>query len=157
MEARRVSDSVAEHAEIVLPNDANPFGKLLGGKVMHLVDLVGATAAMRHARMPVATASVDSMTFLQPVKIGQLLILKASINRVFNTSMEAGVKVFAEDLMTGQRWHTSSAYLTFVAMDQQGVRVPVPPIMAETPDEVRRFEEAGRRRQFRLEQRGKKC
>jgi acyl-CoA hydrolase len=117
---------------------------------MHLVDLAGAVAAIRHARTPVVTASVDHMNFLHPVHIGQLVILKASVNRAFRTSMEVGVKVLVEDLLTGERKHTSSAYLTFVALDKQGRRVSVPPIIPETEDEIRRYEAADLRREYRL-------
>ena len=105
---------------MALPNDVNPLGNLLGGKVMHLVDLAGAIAAIRHARTAVVTASVDHMSFIHPVHIGQLIRLKASVNRVFRTSMEVGVKVLVEDLITGELKHTSSAYLTFVALDKAG-------------------------------------
>ncbi len=146
-----VRESMCEYSEFALPNDANGFGNLLGGKVMHLVDLAGAMAAMRHARMPVVTASIDHMNFLHPVHIGQLLLLRASVNRVFRTSMEVGVKVFVEDMLTGDTRHTSSAYLTFVALDAQGNSVPVPAVIPETEDEKRRFQEAERRRQYRLE------
>jgi acyl-CoA hydrolase len=151
--ARPVSASVSEYSEIALPIYANPLGYLLGGRVMHLVDMAGALAAIRHARCPVVTASVDYMTFLHPIHIGQLIILKSAVNRVFRTSMEVGVKVFVEDLPTGEVRHTSSAYLTFVAVDQNNKRVPVVPIRPETDEEKRRFEEAGRRREYRLEQR----
>lgn len=144
-------ESVSEYSELALPNDANSFGFLLGGKVMHLVDVAGAMAAMRHARRPVVTAAVDHMNFLHPIHIGQLVILRSSVNRAFRTSMEVGVKVFVEDLITGELKHTSSAYLTFVAIDQQGNRVAVPPVIPETEDEKRRYEEAGQRRTYRLE------
>ncbi len=147
---RPVRDSVSEYSEMALPNDANPLGFLLGGRVMHLVDMAGALAATRHARCPVVTAAVDSMRFLHPVHIGQLIILKASVNKAFHTSMEVGVKVFVEDLLTGERKHTSSAYLTFVAIDQNGRPVPVPCVIPESAEEKRRFEEAGRRREYRL-------
>ena len=150
---RRVRESMSEYSEIALPNDANPLGNLLGGRVMHLVDLAGAIAASRHARCPVVTASVDYMTFLHPVHIGQLLILKSSVNRAFRTSMEVGVKVWVEDLATGTVRHTSSAYLTFVALGANNERVPVPPAIPETEDEKRRFEAAGRRREYRLAER----
>lgn len=146
-----VRESASEYTEIALPNDANPLGNLLGGQVMHLVDLAGSIAAMRHARRPVVTASVDHMTFLHPVHIGQLLILKSSVNRVFRTSMEVGVKVLVEDLMSGELCHTSSAYLTFVALDMSGNRVPIPPVIPETETEKRRYEAAGGRRRYRLE------
>lgn len=150
---RPVRDSASEYSEIALPNDANPLGNLLGGRVMHLVDLAGAIAATRHARCPVVTASVDSMTFLHPVHIGQLLMLKSQVNRVFRTSMEVGVKVWVEDLRTGDRRHTSSAYLTFVALGPNGERVPMPPVIPESAEEQRRYAEAGARREWRLAQR----
>jgi len=120
---------------------------------MHLVDLAGALAAMRHARCPVVTASVDSMTFLHPVRIGQLIILRSSVNRVFRTSMEVGVKVWVEDLQKGERQHTSSAYLTFVAVDAKGNGVAVASVIPETEDERRRYDEALERREYRLEMR----
>jgi acyl-CoA hydrolase len=117
---------------------------------MHLVDLAAAIAAVRHSRCPVVTASVDQMSFLHPVHIGQLIILQSSVNRVFRTSMEVGVRVQVEDLLTGHRKHTSSAYLTFVAIDSNGRRVPVPPVIPETDDEKRRYAEADERRAYRL-------
>jgi acyl-CoA hydrolase len=136
---------------MALPNDANPLGNLIGGKVMHLVDVVAAIAATRHARHACVTASVDYMTFLHPVHIGELVLLRSSVNRAFRTSMEIGVKVWVENLRTGERRHTSSAYLTFVAVDQAGKRVPVPPLLPESAEELRRFEDAGKRREYRLE------
>jgi acyl-CoA hydrolase len=151
LEPKPVRDSISEYSEFALPNDANHFGNLLGGKVMHLVDLAGALAAMRHARIPVVTASVDHMNFLHPIHIGQLVLLRASVNRAFRTSMEVGVKVFVEDLVTGARKHTCSAYLTFVALDAEGNRVPIPPVIPETDEEKRRYEAAARRRTLRLE------
>ncbi len=155
LEGRYVRESVSEYSEIALPNDANPLGNLLGGRVMHLVDLAGAIAASRHARCPVVTASVDYMTFLAPVHIGQLVMLKSQVNRVFRTSMEVGVKVWVEDLRTGERRHTSSAYLTFVALGPAGERVRVPPVIPETEEEKRRFEEAGARREWRLREKNR--
>ncbi|MBC7927685.1 MAG: acyl-CoA thioesterase [Bryobacteraceae bacterium] len=155
LEGRPVRESISEYTEIALPNDANPLGNLLGGRVMHLVDLAGAIAASRHSRCPVVTASVDHMTFLHPVHIGQLLLLKSSVNRVFRTSMEVGVKVWVEDLRTGERKHTSSAYLTFVALGPGGERVPVRPVIPESEAELRRFAEAGARREGRLVQRAR--
>jgi len=149
---RPARESASEYSELALPNDANTLGFLLGGKVMHLVDLAGAMAAIRHSRQYVVTASVDHMSFLHPVHIGQLLILKSSVNRVFHTSMEVGVKVYVEDLLTGDRKHTSSAYLTFVAIDHAGNRIPIDPVIPETEDEKRRYQEAGRRRAYRIEQ-----
>lgn len=150
MEARPVRESYSEYSELALPNDANGLGNLLGGKVMHLVDLAGAMAAMRHSRHVVVTASVDHMNFLHPVRIGQWVRLRSAVNRVFRTSMEVGVKVFVEDLIRAEVRHTSSAYLTFVAIDPDGKRVEIPHVIAETEDEKRRFEEAGHRREYRL-------
>ena len=149
---RPVRESASDYSEIALPNDANPLGNLLGGRVMHLVDLAGALAAARHSRRPVVTASVDSMTFLHPIHIGQLMILKSAVNRVFRTSMEVGVKVWVEDLTTGIRRHTSSAYLTFVALGPNNERVPVAPVVPETADEQRRYDSALARREYRLSQ-----
>src|SRR5258705_13593775 len=155
MTPKPVRESISEYNELALPNDANVLGNLLGGKVMHLVDLCGALAAIRHARCPVVTAAVDYMTFISPVKIGQLLMLRSSVNRVFRTSMEVGVKVMVEDLDSGEVRHTSSAYLTFVAIDAAGSRVPIPQVVPETDEEKRRYEEAARRREHRLEMRQK--
>ena len=152
---RPVRESMSEYSEIALASDANPLGNLLGGRVMHLVDLAGAIAAARHSRRPVVTASVDYMTFLHPVHIGQLVMLKSQVNRVFRTSMEVGVKVWVEDLRTGERKHTSSAYLTFVALGPGGERVRIPQVIAETEEEIRRYEEAGSRREWRLSQKAR--
>lgn len=152
---RPVRESMSEYTELAMPTYANPLGNLMGGRVMHLVDLAAATAAMRHARLPVVTASVDYMTFLTPIHIGDLVIMKAAVNRVFRTSMEVGVKVFVENLRSGVLRHTSSAYLTFVAIDQSGNRVPVPPVIPETDEEKRRYEHAGERRKYRLELKAK--
>ncbi len=151
MQGKPVRESQSEYSELALPNDSNGLGNVLGGKVMHLVDLAGALAAMRHARCPVVTASIDHMNFLHPVRIGQLIILRSSVNRVFQTSMEVGVKVWVEDLLKGDLRHTSSAYLTFVAIDAQGKRVPVAPVTPETEEEKRRYDEALARREYRLE------
>lgn len=136
-----------------MPNDANPLGTLFGGKVMHLVDLAASLAAARHARRPVVTASVDHMDFRHPVHIGQLVVLRSSVNRVFRTSMEVGVQVCVEDLITGEVRHTSSAYLTFVALGPEGKPLPLRPVIPETETEKRRYEEAGERRRYRLEMR----
>lgn len=149
--ARFVRDSISEYSELAMPNDANPLGTLFGGKVMHLVDLAGSLAAARHARRPVVTASVDYLEFIHPVHIGQLLVLRSSVNRVFHTSMEVGVRVCVEDLRTGDVRHTCSAFLTFVALGENGKPAPVPSVIPETPDEKRRFEQAGERRRYRLE------
>jgi acyl-CoA hydrolase len=150
MEGKPVRESATEYSELALPNDANGLGNVLGGKVMHVVDMAAAISAIRHGRHPVVTASVDSLQFLQPVHIGELIILRASVNRVFRTSMEVGVKVMTEKLLTGERLHTCSAYLTFVALNREGKAIAIPPVIPETEEEVRRFEQAGERRQYRL-------
>ena len=152
---KAVRESAYEYSEVALPNDANGLGNVLGGKVMHLVDLAAAVAGLRHVRGPVVTASIDTMSFLQPVRIGDLIMLRASVNRVFRTSMEIGVKVMTEKLLTGERRHTCSAYLTFVAIDRDGKAVPIIPVVPETDEEKRRFRQAGERRQARLELRSR--
>jgi len=150
VEGKPVRESISEYAELALPTDANGLGNVLGGKVMHLVDLAAAMAAMRHARRPCVTASVDSMQFVHPVRIGELVMLRSSVNRVFRTSMEVGVCVMTENLLTGERRHTCSAYLTFVALGEDGKAEPVPPVIPETEDEKRRYAQAGERREYRL-------
>jgi acyl-CoA hydrolase len=147
---RFVRESISEYSEFALPNDANTLGNVLGGKVMHLVDLAAALAAVRHARCSVVTASVDHMSFLHPIHIGQLIVLRSSVNRVFRTSMEVGVRVEVENLVSGEIQHTSSAYLTFVALDKSGRRVAIPPVIPETEYEKRRYEDAEERRAYRL-------
>lgn len=149
LQSRPVRDSQSEMAELVLPNDANPLGALLGGRLMHWIDLAGAMAAHRHSRSYVVTASVDHIDFLVPVRVGSLVILRSSVNRVFRTSMEVGVKVWTEDYIEDTRRHVASAHLTFVAVDRAGNRLPVAPVVPETDQEKRRFEDAGRRRELR--------
>jgi acyl-CoA hydrolase len=149
LDPRPVRDSISEMAEIVLPNDANPLNALLGGRLMHWIDLAGALAAHRHSRQWVVTASIDHMDFLVPVRVGDLVILRSSVNRVFRTSMEVGVKAWVENYHVEHKRHVSSAYLTFVAIDAAGNRVRVPPVIPETADEKRRFEDASRRREIR--------
>jgi acyl-CoA hydrolase len=150
LETRTVRETQSEYSEICLPNDANMLGNMLGGHVMHLVDVCGAIAGMRHARGPVVTASVDQMTFLHPIHIGELVCLKSQVNRVFRTSMEVGVKVWVENLHSREIRHTSSAYLTFVAVDAVGNKIPLPPVVPETEEDKRRFEQAAERRAYRL-------
>lgn len=150
LEGRPVRESRSEYTQVALPNDANILGNVLGGHIMHLIDLCGGLAAWRHARKPVVTASVDKISFLHPVRVGHVIILKSSVNRVFNSSMEVGVKVWVEDRNTGEVHHTSSAYLTFVALDENGRPASVAPVLPETEDERRRFEQAGRHRDGRL-------
>jgi acyl-CoA hydrolase len=139
--------------ELVLPNDANPLGAILGGKVMHLIDMAAAIAAQRHCRRPVVTASIDRVDFHHQVRVGQLMILQASVNHAAQTSMEVGVKVHSEDPQTGDRLHTASAYATFVALGPSGRPTPVPPVRPETEEEGRRFREAEARRGIRLAER----
>jgi acyl-CoA hydrolase len=146
---RPVKASQSEMAEVVLPNDANPLGNLLGGRLMHLIDIAGALAAHRHARSYVVTASMDHLDFLSPVKVGEVLILRSSVNRAFRTSMEVGVKCWVESYISGEYRHVSSAYLTFVAIDKNGNRISVPTLIPETADEKRRYDDAGRRREHR--------
>jgi acyl-CoA hydrolase len=150
MEPKSVKESQSELSELALPNDANGLGNLLGGKLMHLMDIAGSLAAARHARTFVVTASFDHMNFLAPVRIGQLVLLYSSVNRAFRTSMEVGVKAFVEDLQTGERRHVASAYLTFVAVDPAKRPVPVPPVAPGSETERRRYEQADKRRAYRL-------
>jgi acyl-CoA hydrolase len=135
--------------EIILPNDTNTLGNLLGGRLMHFIDLTGAMAAYRHSRTHVVTAAMDHIDFIRPVHLGDLLTLKSSVNRAFSTSMEVGVKVWAENTLTSTICHVASAYLVFVAIDKEGRRLKVPELLAETPDQIRRFEGALRRREHR--------
>ncbi|MBU0519970.1 acyl-CoA thioesterase [bacterium] len=146
---RPVKDSVVEMTEVVLPNDANNLGTMFGGKVMLLIDVAGAIAARRHSRRMVVTASVDSMSFHTSIKVGELVVLLASVNRAFNTSLEVGVKVFSENTSTGTRQHTASAYLTFVAIEDNGKPTGIVPVIAETDEQKRRYKEAGKRREVR--------
>ena len=148
---RPVRDSQSEMAEIVLPNDANPLGALLGGRLMHWIDLAGAMAAHRHARNYVVTAAIDHMDFWVPVHVGDLVILRSSVNRVFRSSMEVGVKTWVENYILDDCKHVSSAYLTFVAVDAGGRRVQVPAVVPETDDQRRRYDDADKRRQMRRE------
>jgi acyl-CoA hydrolase len=148
---RPVRDSQSEMAEIVLPNDANPLGALLGGRLMHWIDLAGAMAAHRHSRNYVVTAAIDHMDFWVPVHIGDLVILRSSVNRVFRSSMEVGVKAWVENYILDDCKHVSSAYLTFVAVDAGGRRIQVPAVIPETEDQRRRYDDAAKRRQMRRE------
>lgn len=146
---RSVRDSQSEMAEIVLPNDANPLGALLGGRLMHWIDLAGAMAAHRHSRNYVVTAAIDHLDFWVPVHVGDLVILRSSVNRVFHTSMEVGVKVWVENYIQDNCQHVSSAYLTFVAVDKNGKGLSVPAVVPETDEQQRRYKDAGRRREIR--------
>jgi acyl-CoA hydrolase len=147
-----VRASQSELTQVVLPNDANLLGNILGGAVMHLVDICGAIAAHRHCGSYVVTAAIDHMDFRYPIKVGEIIILKASVNRVFHTSMEVGVKVFQENVITGKRRHSNSAYLTYVAVDPDGKPHAAPPVIPKNAQEKRRYREAGLRRKWRVEQ-----
>jgi acyl-CoA hydrolase len=149
MRPRPVCESKSEMTEIVLPNDANPLNALLGGRLMHWIDMAAAMAAHRHSRQYVVTASIDHLDFLVPVRVGDIVILRSSVNRVYRTSMEVGVKVWVENYHTESNQHVSSAYLTFVAVDATGRRLPVAPVIPETDEEKRRYEDALRRRELR--------
>ena len=155
MAGKRICDSYSTLSELALPNDANGLGNVLGGKIMHLVDIAGSLAGARHTRGFVVTASFDQMDFLEPVHIGELITLHAAVNRVFRSSMEIGVKVFAENMHTAEVRHVASAYLTFVHLDKDRKPTAAPEAVPESDDEKRRFEEAGVRRKARLERRWK--
>jgi acyl-CoA hydrolase len=150
MQAKRSTESATEMVQVVLPNDANPLGFILGGTVMHLIDIAGAIACHRHTRTLLVTAAVDDLEFLHPIRVGDLIILKARVTCVFTTSLEVQVDVFSEETLTGRRRLTSRAFLTFVAIDQGGGRIPVPPLLIETDDERTICEEARARREARL-------
>jgi acyl-CoA hydrolase len=136
--------------ELVLPSDTNQLGTIFGGKVMAWIDIAGAIAAGRHARRAVVTASIDALHFLSPVKLGQFVHILAQVNFTSRTSMEVGVRVESENPLTGERTHTSTAYTTFVALNEFGKPMPVPPIAPESPEEIRRYEEAKKRRETRM-------
>lgn len=148
---KKVSESRTAMTELVLPNDANTHGNVLGGKVMHLMDLAGAIAAFRHCRKPVVTAAVDSVRFLHPIKVGQLMLLEAVVTRAFRTSMEVEVSVFSEDPLTGRKLATCSAFLTLVALDEEGRPTQVPPLIPESDEEKQRYQAAEERRRRRLQ------
>ena len=152
---KRSSESATEMVQVVLPNDANPLGFILGGTVMHLIDIAGAIACHRHTRTLLVTAAVDDLQFLHPIKVGDLIILKSRVTCVFNTSLEVQVDVYSEETLTGKRRMTSTAYLTFVAIARDGQRVTVPPLLVETDDERRVCEEAAARRALRLRRRSR--
>src|SRR5262249_18710845 len=147
---KRSSGPATEMVQVVLPNDANPLGYILGGTVMHLIDMAGAIACHRHARSLLVTAAVDDLQFLHPIKVGDLIILKARVTCVFRTSLEVRVDVFSEETLTGRREHTSRAYLTFVAVERDGRRAAVPPLLIETDEEGRIGEGGHARRAERL-------
>ena len=152
---KRPSESATEMVQVVLPNDANPLGYILGGTVMHLIDIAGAIACHRHTRTLLVTAAVDGLQFLHPIKVGDLIILKARVTAAWSTSLEVGVEVFSEETLTGLRKMTSQAYLTFVSIDREGRRIPIPALVLETDEERQRAAEADQRRAERLTARKK--
>jgi acyl-CoA hydrolase len=147
---KRASESATEMVQVVLPNDANPLGFILGGTVMHLIDIAGAIACHRHTRTLLVTAAVDDLQFLHSIKVGDLIILKSHVTCVFTTSLEVQVDVFSEETLTGRRQLTSQAFLTFVAIDRNGVKIRIPPLVVETEEERRVCDEAHARRVERL-------
>jgi len=152
---KRASESATEMVQVVLPNDANPLGFILGGTVMHLIDIAGAIACHRHTRSLLVTAAVDDLQFLNPIKVGDLILLKARVTCTFTTSLEAQVDVYSEETLTGKRCLTSRAFLTFVAISKDGGRVPVPPLLVDTDEERKICEEAKSRREARLARRAR--
>jgi acyl-CoA hydrolase len=152
-EPRSVSETQHETAQLMMPQHANVLGHVFGGVVLSMMDTTAAVSAIRHARLACVTVSVDRVDFREPVHVGDLVIMKSSVNYVGRTSMEIGVRVETENLVTGLKRHTNSCYLTFVAIDRNGKPVPVPPLKPETPDEVRRFKAAKERRERRLQER----
>jgi acyl-CoA hydrolase len=150
---RPVRDSQHETSELMMPHHGNNLGHVFGGVMLSMMDKTAAVAAFRHCRLNVVTASIDRVDFREPILVGDLVVMKASVNYVGRTSMEVGVRVEAEELLTGRRRHTNSCYLTFVAVDRTGRPIDVPDIIPETPDEKRRYQAAQQRRQRRLEER----
>lgn len=156
MQGKKVSGSIITMTELVLPNHTNQLGNLLGGQLMHWIDICAAMAAAKHNNRVCVTASVDKIDFHHPIRLGDAVSLIASVNRVFSTSMEVGVKVFADTFKTGTRIHTNSAYLTFVAVDDNAKPVQAVKIIPETEDELRRYNDALQRREARLKSRNAK-
>ena len=150
---RPCSDSHVEMTEIVLPQDTNYHGTVFGGRVLQWIDIAGAISAQRHSRRKVVTASIDDMHFLVPIELGETVILKASVNYVHRTSLEVGVRIERENSIKGEREHAATAYLTFVAQDEDGKPVAIEPLNPQTKAEKRRFLEAGQRRKHRLARR----
>lgn len=143
-------DSANVMSELVLPNDTNTLGNLMGGRLMYWMDIAAAVAAMKHCNCPVVTASVDNVSFANPIKLGNLLTIESRVTRVFNTSMEVYIKVWGEDLSAQYRYLSNEAYLTFVALDPHGRPRAVPPLEPQTEEEKKMWEGALRRRQVRL-------
>ncbi|MEM0963989.1 MAG: acyl-CoA thioesterase [Bacteroidota bacterium] len=136
--------------ELVLPNDTNTLGNLMGGRLLHFMDVCAAVAAQRHSNRTVVTASVDSVDFRDAIRLGEVVVMEATVTRAFTTSMEVAIEVWAEDTSSGERRHSNRAFYTFVAVDQSGRPIPVAPLAPETSEEHERHDAAGRRRQLRL-------
>ncbi|NMA66158.1 MAG: acyl-CoA thioesterase [Clostridiaceae bacterium] len=153
MKSKKVSDSMVEMRELVLPNDTNLLGNLLGGRLLHLIDIAGAMAASRHSQSIVATAAIDSVDFNQPVHVGEMIVLKARLTWVGRTSMEVLVEVCSENYLSGETKFTNKAYVTFVALDDNGKPRPVPQLILETDEERKEYQEALKRREARLTRR----
>ena len=147
---KRWQDSATETVQVVLPNDSNPLGYILGGTVMHMIDITGAIACHRHTNSLALTAGVDSLDFLHPIKVGDMIILKSRVTATFRTSLEVEVEVFSEEITSGDRRLTSHAYLTFVSLDQSGRPKEVPPLLLESDDDRARNRQASARRAERL-------
>lgn len=154
--AKCASESKVEMSQQMMPSDANPLGNIHGGHVMKLIDEAGALAAMRHARRPVVTVAIDSITFLSPVRVGNVVTLHASVNWVGKSSIEVGVRVEAENPITGEIMHTNSAFAVYVALDDYGKPCSVPPLILETEEDRRRWADGEARQQLRLSRSRKK-
>ena len=150
MDAKKAADSLVVMTELVLPNDTNTFGNLMGGRVMYWMDIAAALAAMKHCGSPVVTASVDNISFEAPIKLGNVVHIEAKVSRVFNTSMEVHMKVWGEDAIHQYKYKSNEAYYTFVSLDPNGKPRPVPLMIPETDGEKKLFDSALRRRQLRL-------
>ena len=147
---KNAKESSVEMTELVLPNDTNTFGNLMGGRLMYWMDIAAALAAMKHCGAPVVTASVDNISFENPIKLGNVVHIQAKVSRAFNTSMEVHLNVWGEDAIHQYKYKSNEAYFTFVALDPNGKARPVPGVQPESDDEKRLFESALRRRQIRL-------
>jgi acyl-CoA hydrolase len=150
LKGKKASETITTMSELVLPNDTNTLGNLMGGRLMHWMDIAAALAAMRHCNCPVVTASADSISFENPVRLGNVVMIEAKVSRAFNSSMEVYLKVHGEDIPTQFKYLSNEAYMTFVALDPNGKPRKVPELIPETEDEIHRFEGALRRRQMRL-------
>jgi acyl-CoA hydrolase len=147
---RPAKDSLTTMTEMIFPNDTNTLGNLMGGNLMRLIDIVGAICAQKHSSRIVVTASLDNMSFTEPIPLGSVVTLQAKVTRAFNSSMEVGIEVWADDIPAGKRVYTNKAFMTFVAVDQSGLPIEVPPVIAESDEEKELYNSALRRRQLRL-------